>query len=332
MSLSFSASVLVCTSILARHTLENCHLRLSAARRCLLSLEVTTYEHDYLEARASVVLPPASAPAIPAFCKEQELVQKTSSTQIRISITSKTRHLRSGLPITTMRLSKTTALLALPAATLAVTLSDFKSNADTLKEADLPADCAKVYKADISGCQASDFTGGNGCSSGCVDAMDDMVDKVRDACGSDKLDGTSIITVFLSGNVGAICPGAATVTSSSSPSTAPQTTKAASTSSMSQTSATDSESASTSSTQSNTTSTTTNPSTSSTTSSLIVDTSRTATPTRTQTSSQTSASSHSGQGSPFDTQPNYSGAVTAASLCLTTMALAIAAVFGAVLQ
>lgn len=226
-----------------------------------------------------------------------------------------------------MRLSTTTALLALPAATLAVTLSDFKSNSDTLKEADLPTDCAKVYKSNISGCQGSDFTGGTGCSEGCVHAMEEMTAKVQSACGSEKLDGTSIITVFLAGGgPHAVCPN------SSSQSSAPQTTKAASTSSMTKLSSTASETASTSITLSNTTATMTSPSTTSATTILSVDTSTAATPTRTQSSSQSGANDHNGQGSPFDTPTNYSGAATASSFCLTTIALTCAALFGAALR
>lgn len=234
-----------------------------------------------------------------------------------------------------MRLNKATALFALPATTLAVTLSDFKSSSDTLNVANLPPECASVYTSNIAGCQASDFTGDQGCSQGCVSALDAMVDTVKSACGNEQLDGTSILTVFLTGDgPSAICPktaaGSAPAVSSSSPSSLQQTTQATSTS-ITMSASSNSESVTTSTVQSQTTTTSSPSTTSAATSVLVVDTSSAARPSRTG-NSQSGADDHSGQGSPFDTPGNYSGAVAAASLCFTSFAVTFAAILNAALR
>ncbi|KAI5359187.1 hypothetical protein Slin14017_G100890 [Septoria linicola] len=207
-----------------------------------------------------------------------------------------------------------------------------------MKESDLPSSCLKVYKANINGCSPSDFASGKSCSTGCVAALQSMVEKVETACGGEELQGTGILTVFLNGNgPGAICPGAAASagSSSSEPST-PVSTEVASRTSSSQ-STSRSSSSQESSSMATSTSGTASLSGTVTASSLaptatggiFVDTSSAAAPTSTSTAggAQSGSNDHSGQGSPFDTQGNLpNGAMGMASISLTTMLLTVVVV------
>ncbi|KAM3422741.1 hypothetical protein BST61_g226 [Cercospora zeina] len=244
-----------------------------------------------------------------------------------------------------MRLGGAGALLALPVAAIAVSLSDFKSSQDTLKQSDLPDGCGEVYTATISGCTANDFPkGGNACSAACAQGVSDMVARVQDACGNEGLQGIGIITAFLEGNgPTAICGSSAQVpdqgddtTSSESPATS---TSAQSSSSPS---TTDSSSASTESSSASTTTraseTTTATATSTLTSTaaeqttILVDTSSPTAPAATSSSGsgQSSSNDYSGQGSPFDTMP--SGTTRSACFSVVTVLLAAAVACNGILR
>ncbi|KAK4504841.1 hypothetical protein PRZ48_002804 [Zasmidium cellare] len=69
-------------------------------------------------------------------------------------------------------LRPTLALLALPSAILAVSLSDFTPR---VSDDDLPKSCLAVYTQTINGCEGSDF--GGTCSAGCMKALDSFASK-----------------------------------------------------------------------------------------------------------------------------------------------------------
>ncbi|KAF2216244.1 hypothetical protein CERZMDRAFT_93541 [Cercospora zeae-maydis SCOH1-5] len=239
-----------------------------------------------------------------------------------------------------MRLGGAGALLALPVAAIAVTLSDFKSSQDTLKQSDLPDGCGEVYTATISGCTANDFPkGGNACSSACAQGVSDMVAKVQDACGNKGLKGIGIITAFLEGNgPTAICGSSAKVpnpyddeTSSQGPATSTGTQSSSSPSS------TESNSASITSTSENATATATSTisitSTATEQTAILVDTASPVAPTATSSSQSRPTSNndnYSGQGSPFDTLS--SGTTRSACFSVVTVILAAAMACNGILR
>ncbi|CAK1361812.1 hypothetical protein CB0940_02859 [Cercospora beticola] len=231
-----------------------------------------------------------------------------------------------------MRLDGAAALLALPAVAFAtVSLSNFKSNKNDPDPSSLPAACAKVYTATISGCVAEDFPqGGNGCSPACAQGMQDMEQRVQDACDNADLKDFPILTQFLAGNgPKALCGSSAKApdhdtetTSSQAPTTRSRTQSAPSTSS---TATSSTSSASTASTSETVTSSSPVPTATEQTT-ILVDSSSPATPAATSSrgNGQTSSNDYSGQGSPFDTLPSPSSTMRSAYISLGTMVLAAA--------
>ncbi|KAK3680101.1 hypothetical protein LTR78_000478 [Recurvomyces mirabilis] len=117
------------------------------------------------------------------------------------------------------------ALLALPAATLAVSLVDFPPRVTGLSSS-----CQSVYTQVIDGCSNSDFASAKSCSPGCIDALQAMTGPVQQACSSDTNVGGTVINAFLhNAGTGAICGNAASVLATMS-SAAPSSTVAESSS------------------------------------------------------------------------------------------------------
>ncbi|PPJ57240.1 hypothetical protein CBER1_02807 [Cercospora berteroae] len=231
-----------------------------------------------------------------------------------------------------MRLDGAAALLALPAVAFAtVSLTNFQSDNKALDPSSLPAACAKVYKATISGCEAEDFPeGGNGCSPACAQGMQDMVQRVQDACDNADLKGFPILAQFLAGNGLTVLCGSsakapdqdAETTSSQAPTTRSRTQSAPSTFS---TETSPTRSASTASTSETVTSSSLVPTATEQTT-ILVDSSSPPSPTATSSggNGQTSSNDYSGQGSPFDALPSPSSTMRSTYISLGTMVLAAA--------
>ncbi|KAK5119055.1 hypothetical protein LTR62_000266 [Meristemomyces frigidus] len=237
------------------------------------------------------------------------------------------------------------ALLALPTASLAVSLVDFPPRVSGLTSA-----CQAVYTQQIVGCSQSDFSAPASCSVGCIQAMQAMTNPVQQACSHDTNIGGTVINAFLH-NAGtqAICGNAASVlatmgtpsttsmaqtssaavvsttsaASSMVPSSAPQvtTSTADSTDSSSDTStATDSRSTTISSSSIILTGTSTasaimistTATQAATSSGMLVDTSSSPSASKTNAATtsnpQTSADNPNHGGSPFDSQGNLANA------------------------
>ena len=238
------------------------------------------------------------------------------------------------------------ALLALPAATLAVSLSDFTPR---VSDSALTTSCKNIYTSTIQGCSPSDF-GSSSCSKGCVLGLQDLASSVQKACGGQGITGSNIIAAFLGGKgPSSLCTNAQQVlaggqahstsaattaesssrTSKSASSTAPVTSSEVTSSS----SSSDSSTTAPATTSSSAESTSSALPTTSTSSGILVDTStqpETASATSSsEGSSQTDVNDNSGGGSPFDTQGNLaSGAATmtgsiASALITTILALAV---------
>ncbi|TKA61170.1 hypothetical protein B0A55_12029, partial [Friedmanniomyces simplex] len=114
------------------------------------------------------------------------------------------------------------ALLALPTATLAVSLIDFPP-----RVSGLPSSCQSLYTQSISACQPSDFTTKT-CSLVCINALQAMTGNIKSACSDTNAVGQSVLLAFLNDNgPEAICPNAAAILASSAASAssaAPSTT------------------------------------------------------------------------------------------------------------
>ena len=113
-----------------------------------------------------------------------------------------------------MHASRTRTLLALPllltTSAYAVSLHDFPPRAS-----DLPSACNTIYQSTISGCSPSDFTSGNGCSSGCIAALQALTPEISDACSStDAVSGTVLNAFLHNDGPAAICPNAASTAQS----------------------------------------------------------------------------------------------------------------------
>lgn len=248
-----------------------------------------------------------------------------------------------------MRLSKSTvALFALPATTVAVSLSDF-----TPRVANLPQGCKSVYTQTISGCSSTDFSG-SGCSEACVNGLQSMVAAVKGACGNKGITGQNIIVAYLADSgPGSLCPNAAAVlggSSSSSSQDSSATAPSTSTSARSSSRATSSEQSSATSTQAPsltlsstelsstaTASSLTGTVTDASSTGLLIDTSSTpssggaSSTSAAQGNSQTNEG-ESGGGSPFDTSGNLSSMAVVSSISISTALLAAAMMFFAIVR
>lgn len=245
-------------------------------------------------------------------------------------------------------LRRDVAILALPALSNAVALSDM-----TPRATGLPSACNDVYTQEIAGCTPSDFQSRD-CSQKCISGLEALVQPIQDACGGHGLEGENLVVAFLAG-VGPqqICPNAPA-------STQPVTTKTSGTTTAHKVTHTSSLVVDTSSTMTETmlpsssettkahtrttrtrhkiiTSGTTTASSLPTTSGIVADSSTPTSQTATEDSSPTGDSSQpiyddgSGGGSPFDTEGNMMDAAStlsfSAALTLLSAMVALFATF-----
>ncbi|KAF7195647.1 hypothetical protein HII31_02965 [Pseudocercospora fuligena] len=219
----------------------------------------------------------------------------------------------------------TVALLALPATTLAVSLSDF-----TPRVSNLPPRCKAVYTQTVDGCSSTDF-GQGGCSEACVEGLQAIAADVKSACGNKDITGQNIIVAYLAGSgPSSLCPNAAAIlggsgssssdsdSSTSTPSTSASSPPSSSSSTSSMPSSTKASATSTTASSTETVSSLTTAPASST--GLLVDTSSTPSSGSVSSSSQTD-DGQSGGGSPFDTPSN--GAALPSSPIAAIMAAAM---------
>ncbi|EME86177.1 uncharacterized protein MYCFIDRAFT_82104 [Pseudocercospora fijiensis CIRAD86] len=232
------------------------------------------------------------------------------------------------------------ALLALPATTLAVSLSDF-----TPRVSNLPTRCEAVYTQTVHGCSSTDWEK-DGCSEACVEGLQEIAADVKSACENEDITGQNIIVAYLAGSgPSSLCPNAAAIlgggsssnsdtdSSTSTPSTRPGASSALSTPSSTSSTPKSTKPSATSTAASETetvSSVTTAPAASSSTG-LLLDTSSTPTSGSVSSTSSASGSSQtdngqSGGGSPFDTPSNSAAlpsspltAIVAAALMLSML-------------
>lgn len=107
-----------------------------------------------------------------------------------------------------------------------VSLSSFTPRVDIQNS----VQCRAAYTTTIKGCQASDFTPPNRCSSACVQGLQDIGEVIKRVCANVDVGETSIIGVFQFGiGIASLCPGVDVVTASSSATTARTTNAGTST-------------------------------------------------------------------------------------------------------
>ncbi|KAH7380444.1 hypothetical protein DE146DRAFT_296707 [Phaeosphaeria sp. MPI-PUGE-AT-0046c] len=122
---------------------------------------------------------------------------------------------------TTMRSLALGLALLITGASAQVSLSNFTPRVDIQNS----VQCRAAYTTTIKGCQASDFTSPNRCSSACVQGLQDIGEVIKRVCQGVDVGETSIIGVFQFGiGIGLLCPGVDVVTASSSARTTARTT------------------------------------------------------------------------------------------------------------
>lgn len=121
----------------------------------------------------------------------------------------------------TMRSLALGLALLIGGASAQVSLSSFTPRVDIQNS----VQCRAAYTTTIKGCQASDFTPPNRCSSACVQGLQDIGEVIKRVCANVDVGETSIIGVFQFGiGIASLCPGVDVVTASSSATTTARTT------------------------------------------------------------------------------------------------------------
>ncbi|OAK95581.1 hypothetical protein IQ06DRAFT_61135 [Phaeosphaeriaceae sp. SRC1lsM3a] len=114
---------------------------------------------------------------------------------------------------TTMRSLALGLALLISGTSAQVSLSSFTPRVDIQNS----VQCRAAYTTTIKGCQASDFTPPNRCSSACVQGLQDIGEVIKRVCKDVDVGETSIIGVFQFGiGIASLCPGVDVVTASSS--------------------------------------------------------------------------------------------------------------------